>query len=407
MSIRISWQPSTDPFIASYDVEKSLSISGVWTLAVNIPHNLAGPNYDSANVEFFYIDVAGTAATYYRLTAIDDVGQRSSPSFPFRADSEAIAPYTAELVSEILVPAGNADALLALGYSHIEIWKSTDRGNSFQEVTSTAAGNASLHSLPPSTMYHLAGGYLVFTIDGIEKPKITFSATPGYYTASQVVAIINNTIPGVASVGSSGEVVVTSPTAGTVGSVVLTDSCYVEPLGFSAEEVYGTDVRIQIVSGVPIYFYYDPNPTPDARYKWRFSANGLKPKSSFSKQTSDVQSRLGIDPSNLAVGTALFTSVDGRIASTSILVTARSFQRTGTISIMGDQVKTFVTDEYGFVMVPLIRGAKVVVGLEGTAIVREITVPAVPVFDLLQAIADVQDQFTVQTTTPLLTRRSL
>lgn len=60
----------------------------------------------------------------------------------------------------------------------------------------------------------------------------------------------------------------------------------------------------------------------------------------------------------------------------------------------------------GTLSVQLPRGAKVRVAIEGTTYVRTITVPNVASFDLLQAMGDVPDQFAVQATPPLVSRRS-
>lgn len=83
MSVRITWRPSPESDIGSYDLQHGTMVGGPFTLLVNIPHNLTGPNYDVADAVFFYSDSSGTSAEYYRLIAIDVAGNQSAPSTPF------------------------------------------------------------------------------------------------------------------------------------------------------------------------------------------------------------------------------------------------------------------------------------------------------------------------------------
>jgi hypothetical protein len=84
MSIQIRWAPSSEPDTASYDIERATASGGPYSLLVNIPHNLAGPNYDAVQGVFFYFDSAGTATNWYRLVAINNSGVHSAPSPGFQ-----------------------------------------------------------------------------------------------------------------------------------------------------------------------------------------------------------------------------------------------------------------------------------------------------------------------------------
>jgi hypothetical protein len=92
MGIKITWQPSGEADIASYNLERTDSLATpAWTLLVNIPHNLSGPNYDTLNGVFFYLDSTGDTTKYYRLISIDTAAQLSVPGTPFQAVSTAPA----------------------------------------------------------------------------------------------------------------------------------------------------------------------------------------------------------------------------------------------------------------------------------------------------------------------------
>lgn len=304
MSARITWQPSTDADIASYDLEKAASIGGPWSLLANVPHNLAGANWDSANTVFFYLDATGSETTFYRLTAIDALAQRSPVSTPFRAaGTSAGAPA---LVNSLSIVVGDVGILLDLGFTTIEVWASDDEGGVWTELT-----------LP-----------------------------------------------------------------------TLADP----------------DTRIVLVDGATIYNYYDVAGTSARRYRWRFSANGAAPISSYSQHHNGKP--MPVAGAQLSVATARFTTLDGRPARRKMIFAVESQTEVGDFSI-GQDTLSVESDENGYLQIPLVQGAVVRVAIEGTSIVRTITVPSTPSFNVLQAVADAPDEFTVQTVPPLLTRRSI
>jgi hypothetical protein len=92
MGIKITWAPSGEADIASYNLERTDNLTPPsWTLLVNVPHNLVGPNFDVPNNVFWYLDATGDTTKYYRLISIDTVNQLSVPGMPFQAVSSAPA----------------------------------------------------------------------------------------------------------------------------------------------------------------------------------------------------------------------------------------------------------------------------------------------------------------------------
>jgi hypothetical protein len=90
MGIRVNWAASTELDIASYNLERADNLTGAtWAVLVNVPHVIPGPAWDALTSTFFYLDSTGDTSKYYRLTAIDTVGQYSVPSTPFQAVSTA------------------------------------------------------------------------------------------------------------------------------------------------------------------------------------------------------------------------------------------------------------------------------------------------------------------------------
>ena len=65
MAVKVTWAPSVEPDIASYDLEWAADlVAPVWAFIANVPHNLSGPNYDPATSKFFYAHPTGTDSTY-------------------------------------------------------------------------------------------------------------------------------------------------------------------------------------------------------------------------------------------------------------------------------------------------------------------------------------------------------
>jgi hypothetical protein len=83
MSNRITWAPSTDPNISTYTVESGPAQVGPFSTLAVITHNLGNASvYDSVNGVFYLVDAAGTAGTWYRITATDLAAQ-SAVGAPF------------------------------------------------------------------------------------------------------------------------------------------------------------------------------------------------------------------------------------------------------------------------------------------------------------------------------------
>lgn len=401
MSARITWQPSTDADIASYDLERASSIGGPWSLLSNVPHNLSGPNWDTENTVFFYVDALGTENTYYRLTAIDAVGQRSPVSAPFQAAGAAPIAIPS-LVNTIHVVASDVATLLDLGFTTIEIWSSEDEGGTWRELTSATPSPATLASAQAQTLFQVGGQTLVFQVDNATTYTVNFDPVIPFWTPAQVVSAINLVCPNAASFSGS-RVVLTSPTSGRESSLLV----IVGPaaLNFSRSIVYGVDGRILLVDGATFYTYYDVAGRPTTRYKWRFSSNGANPLSRFSLPVNGKSTVLSGIP--IAIATARFADVDGSPLRTAILVAPEGAQKIAGYTMGTQATKTFVADEDGLLQIPMVQGSRVRVAVEGTLMVRTFTVPSTPTFDLMQVLSDAPDAFTVQTVAPMLTRRNV
>ena len=310
------------------------------------------------------------------------------------------------MVVQLSILVGNIADLLGLGYTRIEVWQSTDEGNSFQEVTASAAAPATLASADALTTFQMGGRLLKLSVNGAPEVSILFSNLVPLWTPSQVAAQINTVVPGLASVSGS-KVVLTSPTTGRASSIEVTYNDATDLGWVGGQKVYGLAVRPTLVSNTYLYSFSDVAGSSDDRYKWRFSANGVNPVSEFSAEVSGETAAL-LDPSLLSVGTAKFFDSTGHGQKTTILVAVDSVPQSISGGFMQQAQPISVdSDDNGFLVFTAIRNSVIKVAIEGSAYIREFTVPDAATFDLLTVMAAAPDQFTVQTVPPLLTRRSI
>lgn len=82
MGNRVTWNPSPDVNIASYQVSRGPSGAGPWTVVTTILHNLNNPAvFDSSLGQFYYFDGPGVLTDWYRLIATDSFAQNSDPAY--------------------------------------------------------------------------------------------------------------------------------------------------------------------------------------------------------------------------------------------------------------------------------------------------------------------------------------
>lgn len=402
MSVQVIWQPSPDPLIASYRIERAPSIGGPWSLLVNIAHDTQGPSWDPVNTYFFYNDPAGTSATYYRITSVDQGDQAGPPSPPF-ASTVQFGTGVAALVNIISIPAGDAATLLNLGYSTIEVYESHDEGASYDEITAPSFLPAFVSSAVGNT-YGVGGLSLTFKANGGSPITVDFSSVIPRWTPQQVADRVNQVSPGVASV-VDGAVVLSSVLVGRSSSIEVISSP--GDMNFPSGRMVGKDVRLQLFEDAQLYTYYDVAGGTNSRYKWRFSNNGASPFSNFSTYVYG-SGQAAVDTSRVSLATARFVSMDGRPMRQNVLIAPVGTPIVADgVTIGTDRTSVYTSDADGQLQIPLVKGLRVRVGIEGTPFVREFVVPDQPSFDLLQVMSAAPDVFTVQTVPPLLTRRSL
>lgn len=305
----------------------------------------------------------------------------------------------------LVIPVARPAELITDGYTTIEVWRSNDEGNSFQELTAHAAQPAVLSTSEASTLFDMgASPVLTLKVNGGAEVSITFDGlVHRYWTPQQVTDAINVAVPSLAQV-SGLKVLLSSPTSGLASSLEVTYG--VAALGLeSGTKSQGLAVRIPLTSS-QAYVFLDPlGLSGISRYSWRYSNDGANPLSELTPLDPSTTPMSGV---LISYATAQFVSFDGSPVQRKVIVglEGKLPQSLGGHTVSA-QSQTYESDATGFLLIPLMQGATLRVAIEGTPLVRSITVPTTPTFDLLQALGGAADPFEVQTTPSLATRRSL
>jgi hypothetical protein len=389
----------------SYVVEVRDGLNGLWTQVATVSAAKVGSNanYSQSANQFFYNDLVNQPTAYYRLFSVDSTGMRSAASTPFQPVIPPPTPVPGNF--ELPMTVADADTLLINGFSHIEVWASDDFGNSYNEITAATRTLPTITSYPAQTMFRMGGHGLKFRLDHGPETLVIFDIVIDYWTPQQVSDRINQVSPGRTTVNSAQEVVFTGVTPGRGGSIEIT---YCDAQDFLPVKVYATglNARLPLVPGVYFYTFFDQFGRNDTRYKWRFSANGADPRSDYSTRVLIDSDRVPGMPLAAAVGR--FVDFEGKPVRQRILISpATGADSVAGYTVGGTQTKVYEADDQGLLQVMLVQGSKIRVAMEGTSIVRDITVPAVASFDLLTLLNGTADMFTIQTTPPILTRRSI
>ncbi len=327
-------------------------------------------------------------------------------------------------MNQLSIPVGNAAALVAAGYTTIEIWSSPRLPAPlyFQEVTGPVAAAAILQSATAETTFNMGGFSLEVSINGGPTQTINFGSSLTNWTATQVANQINSVVPGLASVDSTNSIVtLTSPTTGRASTLLIVSSTSPN-LGFSAgQSASGADARLPLVPTQVIYPYNDLGGMNRDLYRWRFSANGVQPISDFTPWPPVEGLPPALATLNTTLAVAQFADLAGRPVRARVVIaydnspkqpvegpTGQSAQFP-TPSVGNSLVsEIFDSDENGYLQIQLVQGIRIRVAIEGTAYVREIEVPeGEPTFDLLTAMSKAPDPFTVKTPLPYLIRQSI
>ncbi len=259
-------------------------------------------------------------------------------------------------------------------YDKLLIYKSINgvSGN-FYEITGQAAAGATLLGRK-SESFDLNGKTFTFSCDGAAY-SVSFTTEK---TASEVADTINSQVSEITASVEDGKVRLTSNTTGLNSTLeIVSSSDGGVTLGFyEGDWDIGEAARMNLASDTKLYILIDYHSSSDWWYKYRLYSTT---KGTYSDFSPPFQARpySAIDVNYLIFGTVALADSEGKaLASRAVKVTVIDSKEIDDIIVSAGTSYVYYTDSDGNAEIPLIKGSRVSVAVEGTRLVREFDVPS-------------------------------
>jgi hypothetical protein len=284
----------------------------------------------------------------------------------------------------------NVTQLTDAGLTHIELQR--DDGSGYVSIT-TAVATAPSVTGTRWERFDLEDKELLIYLD---EAWYTVSFTdPNPYTASEAVAFVS--ISGLTASDVGGYVELAHDTVGISSVLKIGDATANDNLGFEVDTHYGTDAHIALTTDT-FYYFTDPNGTVSSDYRYRFINDGVY-SDWISLTTEDGWDVTGANVCLCyinAVDTD-YTSLDDKEVKLSNIRSADGIEYEDKYLAGVSQTFT-ISDGFGCMFLP--RGQMFDMSVDGTGLVRRITVPDDTEVDLLDSTISEGDYFEVQTFNP-------
>ncbi len=243
----------------------------------------------------------------------------------------------------------------------------------------------------------LSGEELRVRVDGGTAQSVTFLSADPISTAFAVEEINEGTTGLVAADDGTGKLQLTGNLVGTGGTIEITGGGAAVELGLSQVAVHGTDQRISLVADVNDYAYVDLSGELAYWYRYRYYDETLE---TYDDWSDWVQGSTGaaISADDLIVGKIMAADIDGTaLSGLRVNLTNVYSPLISDSYFLAGRTKQIETDATGMAETDLIKGMLLDVVIEGTSIIRRITVPTTGVeFDLLDPDLVEDDPFNIQ-----------
>jgi hypothetical protein len=296
-------------------------------------------------------------------------------------------------------------------FDHIQVQRS-EAGSPYTDakfITADAATKPVLVSANEGPFAGLQGTELKLKVDGGSEQTVTFTAA-NPVSLTNVIAEIDTELTDLTpSDDGGGKLQLEGDVAGTVGTLEITGGAAAAILGFTVgDKDNGEDAHINLLPAVDSYEYDDQSGAASYWYRTRFYNQTSGTYSSWSDWTQGSTGAV-ITASFLIVGKIKMAEIDGTalVGQDVTIVNVHSPLTKDEHFIAGRSV-TITTDGSGYAEITLIKGATVDVVLEGTSMIRRITVPDTGTeFDLMDSSLQTDDPFNIQVPDlPAAVRRS-
>lgn len=282
-------------------------------------------------------------------------------------------------------------------YDVIEVQKSIT-GPAYADarsVTTVSPAGASITGTHVGP-FSLNGKTLALDVDGVRTAK-TFTG-PDPYVITSVLRDLESLGTVVATSDSTGYLVLTTVSVGGSARLTVLTGSAAAVLGFTSGAVaYGTDQHLDLLTGVSTYNYVDMNGTGFGYYRYRLVNLSTGAVSAYSAWFPGPG--VSVIPAEVLIeGYANLADLSGSgLEGAKVTIVNVHYPLIQSGFFIAGQSVSLTTDTSGHVSTNLVRGAQVDVILEGTSIIRRITVPTSGTsFDLLDPTLQVDDPFGIK-----------
>lgn len=267
-----------------------------------------------------------------------------------------------------------------------------------KDITANAAQEPVLVGTEEGPFASLQGKTLKIKVDGGGEQIHTFTTTDPISLAN-VIGELTGSLTGVtASDDGTGKLKLEGNTPGTAGTLELTGGTGLAILGFTTgDKDNGEDQHVLLMPAVDSYEYDDQSGEASYWYRTRYLNTTSGNVSSWSDWTQGSTGGV-VDAVNLIVGRIRLAGLNGAalVGKQITIVNIFSPLMASSYFIAGRSVQ-LETDGSGYAETTLVRGAVVDVIVEGTSVIRRITVPDTgTVFDLLDPSLQMDDPWNIQ-----------
>jgi hypothetical protein len=314
-------------------------------------------------------------------------------------------------VNTLSIFVDNIDDALA-SFDSIRVQRAELDTGPWTEITADGAQSAVLLGSEDSP-FAVVAKTMQLQVDSGNLHDIVFTGTDPL-TVDQVADQINAVEAGVAS-DLAGKLNLESTLNGTQSKIYLPGGGALTDLGFTAgDRDIGEEDYVDLVPGESVYNFYDRdgNGTGSQTFFYRVAfynqSSGL---TSDWSEPFEAEPGTVITAGNLSIGGINLVDAAG-VSQPDHRITFYPLHE--PLEVEGFHVAlmrapiTVVTNNSGYAEVTLVRGLRVKMVIEGTAYVREFTVPDQPTFDVLEIAATAPDPFNpVEPDYPYAIRRTL
>lgn len=283
-----------------------------------------------------------------------------------------------------------ADVLSA--FTRLRAWRSRDGElGLYEPATAPSAGVASVLGslLEP---HALNGKTLTIKINGTTTVDVAFAGADPY-SSTAAATEIDAASALITATNEGGRVRISTVATGSGASLELSGDA-APYLGFeSGTAAVGLDADLVLVGGTYQYFYTDQNSSSEFYYRFQYINHSTLDTSELSVPVQGDPYQV-VNYSLTSLGYVSFVDLQGRGIPKRKVTISTVFQP----NAIGDNLlarhnSTVETDGRGYAEVRVLRGAVVDVSVDGTGIVRRITVPSTDVFNFFDPALVPHDEF--------------